>query len=409
MKLAILSDFHLGFAEGTERENECFEQAQQALQLAVDAKAELVLHAGDLFDDDVPSQETWERTFRLFSMLKGVKASAKIVREKEGKKEEFVFSHLPMIALHGTHEFRGKNLKNAIEVLESAGLLVHLHAATASVEDLVVHGLSGVPEKKALDALRMWNPCPVEGKKNLLMLHQSIKDFLPFDDEMIASISLSDLPEGFSLIVNGHLHWQSDEKMQGKRLIMPGSTVITQMKRLEAEKEKGIFVWDSSLNTLEFKPLPNQRKFVYKKLEFKEAGQEEIFGAVEKALESAIDGNFLQKPLVKIKLKGTLAKGVQQSDISFSKLLEQYGEKAIVSIGREFSAVSFAKKLEELRELQKSRKSIASMGLELLEKNLAQTDFKNAFDAREFFDLLEAGKVDEVVEKLSTAKAEQKA
>ncbi len=404
MKIAILSDFHLGFAEGTERAGESFEQAASALKLALEKGAELILHAGDLFDDDVPSQETWDRTFKLFSILNETKSSAVVVREKQGKKQEFHFSHIPVIAIHGTHEFRGKDLKNALDVLESAGLLVHLHAATAAVGQLVVHGLSGVPEKKALDALKLWNPRPRAGKKNVLLLHQSIKEFLPFDDEMIASISLADLPVGFDLIVDGHLHWKSEENLKEKKFLVPGSTMVTQMKRLEAEKEKGIFLWDTEINSIKFLPLPNQRKFLYRKLEFKDAGQEEIKQAVEKELAAILSQNFQQKPLVRIKLKGTLAKGLQHGDISFNELLERFREKAIVSIGRDFTTISFAKKLEELRQLQKSRKSITAMGLELLEKNLSQTDFNNAFDVREFFELLSAGKVDEAVKILSEQK-----
>ena len=401
MRVAILSDFHLGFAEGRERSEECFKQASQALKLALEGGAELIIHAGDLFDEDVPSQETWEKTFKVFAPLKTAKATAVVVKEKDGKKQEFHFPHIPLIAIHGTHECRGRDFKNALEVLESAEVLVHLHAATASMNDLVVHGLSGIPEKKALDALKMWDPKPLPGKKNVLVLHQSITDFLPFDDEMIASISLADLPAGFDLIVNGHLHWSDEQDLGGKKFILPGSTVMTQMKKLESERQKGIYLWDTESGATEFKVLPNQRKFFYKKLEFKEVGLETVLGEIDKELSALLSGSFEQKPVVKIKLKGTLAKGLKQSDLSLKPIVDKFGEKAIVAIDKNFTNVSFAKKLEELRAMQKSKKSITSLGLELLEKNLAQTSFKNAFDPREFFELLCAGKVDEVVEKLS--------
>ncbi len=401
MKVAILSDFHLGFAEGTERASECFDQAGQALKLAIENKAELILHAGDLFDDDVPSQETWEKTFRLFSMLNKAPADATVVKEKQGRQEEFGFSHIPLIAIHGTHECRGKGFKNALEVLEAAGILVHIHAATASFNGLVVHGLSGVPEKKALDALKMWDPKPIDGKKNVLMLHQSIKDYLPFDDEMIASISLADIPRGFDLAINGHLHWTSQEDLNGSRFIMPGSTVLTQMKRLESEKEKGIFIWDTESDSLEFVSLPAQRKFLFFKHKLEGATQELVEKAIESSMKEVLSNQFEQKPLVKIKLKGSLAKGLRQSDISLSKVLEPFCEKAIVFVDKEFETISFAKKLEELRAMQAGKKSISAMGLDLLEKNLAQTSFKNAFDVREFFQLFAEGKVDDAVERLS--------
>ena len=404
MKVAIFSDFHLGFAEGSERDSECFDQATQAIKLALASNPDLIIHAGDLFDKDVPSQETWERTFKVFAPLKKAKADATIVKEKNGKQEEIHFSHIPLVAIHGTHETRGKDFKNALEVLESAGILVHIHAETASFKDLVVHGLSGVPEKKSLDALRMWDPKPVPGKKNVLVLHQSIKDFLPFDDDMIATIGLEDLPTGFDLIVNGHLHWHNLQELHGKKFLLTGSTVTTQMKRLEAENEKGICLWDTDSGSVEFKPLPNQRKFFYKKLDFKDANTEQVLKAIEGELSGILSQQFSQKPLVKIKLKGTLEKGLKQTDLSFKEIIGKFSEKGIVSIDRNFEAVSFAKKLEELREMQKGKKSIASLGLELLDKNLSQTSFGDAFDVRDFFELLSNGKVDKVVEKLSSRK-----
>ncbi|MAG22228.1 MAG: hypothetical protein CL943_02905 [Candidatus Diapherotrites archaeon] len=399
MKVAILSDFHLGFGEGTERAEESFEQAASALRLALDNNAELILHTGDLFDEDIPSQETWDKTFKLFSILNEKKSDVLVVKEKKDEKKEFHFSHLPLIAIHGTHEYRGKELKNALEVLESAGLLVHLHACTATIGNLVVHGLGGVPEKKALDALKMWGPKPVEGKKNVILLHQSIKEFLPFDDDMIATISLADLPNGFDLVVNGHLHWTSEQNVAAGRFIMPGSTIITQMKRLEAEKGKGIFIWDTEADALEFLSIPNQRKFFYKKLEFKEAERDKIKARVEKTLEEILAPTFPQKPLVKIKLVGSLAKGLQQGDISLKQQTEKFKDKALISVSRNFEAISFAKKLEELRSLQKSRKSVTAMGLDLLEKNLSQTSFGNAFDPRDLFEMLAIGKIDKAVEK----------
>ena len=45
-------------------------------------------------------------------------------------------------------------------------------------------------------------------------------------------------------------------------------------------------------------------------------------------------------------------------------------------------------KIDELRALQQRRASVAELGLEILERNLAQTDFNDAFDPRELIELL---------------------
>jgi DNA repair exonuclease SbcCD nuclease subunit len=289
---------------------------------------------------------------------------------------------------------------------------VFLHAAKAFFEKggekIVVHGLSGVPEKKALDALKMWNPVPVEGACNILLLHQSIKEFLPFDDEMVASISLGDLPHGFDLVVDGHLHWASEQSLEGRRFLVTGSTVVTQMKKLEAKKPKGIFVFETGGKGLRFVPLPGQRAFLFEKLEFREAGLEQVRAVVEEAVSKMLSeaGGI---PLIKLKLKGSLAKGLANADVDLRPVEEKFREKALLFIDRDFEEFGFKQKLEQLRQAQLGSKSIAAMGLELLEKNLAETSFGGAFDVKRIFDLLEEGSIDKVVEILSEAKAPAKA
>ncbi|MBN2067917.1 MAG: metallophosphoesterase [Candidatus Diapherotrites archaeon] len=409
MRIAIASDFHIGFGKGTEREQEAFEQAKQAFELALKEKADLLLLAGDLFDSDVPSQEAWLEMFKLFSVLRGQKQSeiCKVKKIKNEKVENFLFSTIPVIAIAGTHEFRSKDFKNALDVLQEAGCLVYLHAAKAELElsgeKVVVQGLSGVPEKKALDALKMWGPKPVQGATNIVLLHQSIKEFLPFDDEMIASIALADLPSGFDLIVDGHLHWSSQENLEKKRFIVPGSTVITQMKKLESTKPKGIFLFESKENKLQFIPLPEQRQFLFEKLEFREARAEQIREAIGKRL-SGLLSNAKGKPLVKLKLKGSLAKGLTQADLDLREIRENFRENCIIAIDADFEQASFKQKLQELREAQLGKKSIAAMGFDLLEKNLQETQFKNAFDVKRIFDLLANNEIDKAVEVLSESK-----
>jgi len=408
MRIAIFSDLHIGFGKGTQRSEEAFGQAKQAFELALMEKADLILLAGDLFNEAVPSQEAWLDMFRLFSLVKEAKGKQrKLLYSKGAEKKGFLFDSIPVVSIAGTHEFRSRDFRNALEVLQEAGCLVYLHAAKAFFElggeTVAVHGLSGVPEKKALDALRLWGPKPESGAVNILLLHQSIKEFLPFDDDMIASIALADLPAGFDLIVDGHLHWASEQKLGEKRLLVAGSTVVTQMKRLEAEKEKGIFVFDSAKKGLSFVPLPNQRRFVFEKLEFKSAALERIKEAVEEKLSSIASKNP-GMPLVKLKLKGTLAKGLGEADVDLSAVKKRFSEKMLLFIDPDFEQADFRHRLEQLREEQLGKKSVSAMGFELLEKNLAETDFRDAFDVKRVFDLLAEGNIDKVVEILSEPK-----
>ncbi len=390
MKIAVVSDTHLGFSGKSERKNEALNNALQAFSLAVENKADLILLPGDIFDSKIPLIETWHDAFELFSVSRNTeKSRVKVLR----KEEEILFEGIPVIAIHGTHELRSKDFRNPLEVLEKAGFLFYVHANHLIVlkenEKIAVHGLGGVPEIKALDVLKLFNPKPIEGAKNFLLLHQSIKEFLPTSDEMSATLSISNLPKGFDLIINGHLHWHAEKFFEEGKLLMPGSTITTQMKKLESEKQKGIILIDSDSMKTDFLPLKNQRKLFYEKISFNEVFPEEVLEKLkQKITEFLSENNSDLIPLIRIKLNGTLAKGLNQSDVDINKILEEFQGKAFFSINKNFSSVEFKKRIQELREIHKTKKSVSALGLEILEKNLSETSFGNVFDVQRFFELL---------------------
>ncbi len=390
MKIALISDTHLGFGEKTAREKEALNNSLEAFALAIENKAELILMPGDLFDSKIPSLETWHSAFELFSVSRNAeKSPVKILKENN----ELSFSGIPVIAIHGTHEIRSKDFKNPIEVLKSAGFLFYVHAnyllVQKGTEKLAIHGLGGVPEKKALDVLKLYNPKPIQGIKNFLLLHQSIKEFLPTNDEMAATISLSNLPKEFDLVINGHLHWNSETNFEGGKLLIPGSTIVTQMKKLESTKPKGIVLIDSDSMELTFLPLKKQRKLFYEKIAFNEAFEDEILSKLNKQITVFLSENTSDlTPLIRIKLNGTLAKGLTQGDVDLNKVLKEFQGKAVFSVDKNFSSLSFKKRIQELRDLHKTKKSVSALGMELLEKNLAETSFDKNFDVQRFFELL---------------------
>lgn len=411
MKIAFISDLHLGFGKG-ERREDSFNQALQAFELALENNAELIILSGDLFDETIPSPETWHDAFVLFEKTKPLrKKSTKAVIEvfdRQGKKlNEFSLNEVPLLAIHGTHEFRGKDLKNALEILKASNNLIYLHAMKARIkinsEELIVFGLGGVPERKAKDVLNYWNPVPEKNLENILVIHQSLKEFLPFNDEAIASISLDDLPKGFQLIVNGHLHWHKEMKLDNERmLVLPGSTVITQMKKLESEQKKGFYLFDSKTNALQLIELPLQRTLFYKKIDLKNASPKQVLAETNSFIESCLKENKQAlKPLIRIKLTGSLAEGFHSSDVSLADLVNEFKEKAIISIDKDFSSKDFTQRILELRQLQEKKLSVTELGIELLEKNLDKTSFKG-IDARRLFDLLANDKIDEAIKLLKS-------
>ncbi|MEK6957988.1 MAG: metallophosphoesterase [archaeon] len=405
MKIAVFSDTHLGFDEKGERYSESFENLGQAIKIALQGEADFCVLCGDIFDAPVPSHNVLYRAIESFSLAKSGSSAASFVLEKNSEKKALQISGLPLITIHGNHEFRGKETKTALDVLNLSGLIVYLHAgkiiAEKGNERVCVFGLGAVPEKRALDVLHHWNPVPEKGACNLLLLHQTFKEFIVIDDEMVATLSLDDLPSGFDLIVNGHLHWANEQKLRETTFLLAGSTIATSIKKLECEKPKGVFFFDSASKELSFTPFPRQRKMFYHRVLLDSASQENVLGDCRSAIESDLREKQEMKPLIRINLKGTLKKGLSSADIDLKEITEAYSGRAFLSVSKNFLADSFRKKISELRELQKSRLSIAAMGFDILEKNLKETDFGGAFDLKEIFDLLAEDELEKALEKVS--------
>lgn len=409
MRLAFVSDTHLGFARGSVREGDAFFQFRQALEGIVSQKPDVIIHPGDFFDHKIPLQEVWDEAFQCLRIVQqGTQSQAKITHiARNGAAHPFHFQGIPLISIAGTHEYRSKDFKNALQVLHTANQLICLHASHAIIEKRVqkknemgevvgeemekvaVHGMSGIPEKRALEALRLYNPVPKENHHNILVLHQSIKEFLPSKDDMTATIGLSDLPNGFDLLVNGHLHWTTLTEWEDKRLLIPGSTVFTQMKRLESKKPKGFYIYDTQTKQLDFHSIPVQRKLYYHKLKFKNAHPDKVLQRCRELIEKDLLNTHELIPLYRLKLQGTLAKGYSQADVDVNKVITAFNEKAIFSIGKKINGEQFHLRLEELRELHLKQKSLAETGLELLEKNLQQTPFAERLRVKDLFELLE--------------------
>ncbi|MBI5553407.1 MAG: DNA repair exonuclease [Candidatus Diapherotrites archaeon] len=405
MKLGIFSDMHLGFGEKSPRYAEGFENARQAFEWCLEQRVDAIVIPGDIFDEPVPSVQTLEEAFAIFALARKGTSSVRVTHEGKDGVRDYSYSGIPVIVLSGNHDFKGKDYANVVDLLVEAGLALRLHASRAVIEKnaekTVLHGLSWVPDKHALEVLKLWNPQAVPGATNLLLLHQSFTEFLPFSDEMMATLSLHDLPEGFEWAINGHLHWRDRQEFNGKKFLLAGSTVATQVKKLEAGQPKGTYLLDTNSGEMTFFPFKRQRTLFYHPLSFEGAQPQEVLSQVRSGVESDLKGSFSMPPLIRFRLRGTLAKGVAASEVDVLKVLAEFEGKALFSVSRQMDSLSFSAKLSELRSAQAEKKSVNALGFELLQQNLAETDFADAFDVKEIFDLLSEKETDKVLERLS--------
>lgn len=397
MIIAVVSDFHFGYNE------DAFPQAHEAL-LDAKSRADVILAPGDLFDVRVPRQETLHEAVRAFQDGKGA-GSGIVQRIVESDDSQVERTDNPVIAIYGTHERRAKGLSNVIELFHTAGLLVNAHARKVFVEKRVgaeiqrvcVQAMGGVPEEMAAQALKLVDFAPVPGAFNVFMFHQSVRELIPQDETAMA---MADLPAGFDLYVNGHIHWRQELREGGKHLIIPGSTVVTQMKPPEANP-KGYYLFDTELKTLQFVEI-NSRPFFYEELSFKEASSSDVLARAEAALAEIAKKSYPVSPLVKLKLTGTLAKGLSSQVIDTTQLEAKYAGKLKLALDKQLGSLELKEKIELLRRMRNEKKSASDIAVEILkvrlkEKEITEDELPKSASG-ELLELLAEGEVDRALE-----------
>ncbi len=327
MKVAILGDFHFGYSRFYE---DSFVQAERAL-LEADKRADLILVAGDVFDTRVPKPEVMSRAISIFKKLTK-----------------------PVYMIHGTHERRPKGFVNPVELLCQIGLAKNVHGRNVVFEKdgdrVAVYGLGGVPEEYAKAAIESLKPKPLENAFNVFMFHQNIKEFM----EMVEhGLYMDDLPPGFDLYIDGHLHKFHHLVKGGKELIIPGSTLLTQIKR--EETDKGFVLYDTRDKTFEFIKIET-RPFYYVEAHSKEE-------AVSKL--SAID--MLKKPIVALELHFN-------ADESFKSRIKAYEDHCYLFVNYKTKDDEDSNSWESTMLPESS--SIREVANELLSKSLKRRKLK---------------------------------
>jgi len=398
MIISVLSDFHFGYSHSAETEEDCFDNAGEAMQKALDS--DLILIAGDIFDSRMPKTGVWAKAIKvLVKPLVAEYSGVKLVSTTKSLKEihKRTLQHIPVVAIHGTHERKGRDETNAVEALDNAGILLHLHCQTIVFEKdgtkVAIHGMSGVPERHAAEVMKQWSPKPVEGCYNILMMHQSIDPFV-YSPLEPPTISLQNLPSGFDLIIDGHIHGRVEDRTGGTKLIIPGSTVVTQLEKNEAENDKGFYKINLKENTIDFVPLENNRKFFYEELKVDAGAREKI----ESLVGSMLEKEFVKQPIIKVKIVG---KDVDVSEQDLRAVEKKYAGKAVLVFAKELESQEMAGKMEFMKNLREQKLSVEEIGLNLLRKNLDEMDFEKSFDYENAFSMLSEGEVERMFEILT--------
>ncbi len=378
MKLAIISDFHLGYGSGSELASDPFEALGEALDKAMGC--DLILVAGDLFDSRTPSTETLTRGMELLIKPLAAENGTRLVRGIGKNVEELTPLHqqgIPVVAIHGTHERRVRGLINPVQALEKAGFLIYLHCNGVILEkageQVCIQGMSGVPEQFSGAVLQRWNPRPQRGCFSIMMLHQSISPFI-YAEHLLP---LERLPKGFDLYVLGHVHESKKSSYSGSPLLIPGSLTTTQLTR-EAVAPKGFWIFDTKSGDAAFIPLEVQRRVYY----LEHQGSQE---RLEAELESLLEHPHKKKPLIRV--RGMVP--------DLPGLNSRFGDRTILSVRHETG-----EEKPQAVGIREHTISVQELGRKLLRQNLGEAGLEQEI-YEGVFDLLVHGKPEEALRLLS--------
>ncbi|MDE1798150.1 MAG: metallophosphoesterase [Candidatus Micrarchaeota archaeon] len=347
MKIAFVSDTHFGYPR---YEADASAQGRAAV-LDACSKADVLVLGGDIFDHRVPRLETLGEVANL------LQEAQKVLRAKwKGAADAPL-----VLGIHGTHERRAKDALNPIAMMAQLGLMADLHNQTTVIENggekVAFSGLGGIPDDLVKEALGRLSCKPAEGAANFFVFHQTMREFVPAAPNLA---SLEDLPPGYDWYLCGHLH--AKQEWLGGRLLIPGSTVMTQMKEEESQP-KGYYLIDTKDKKSEFVAI-RTRPFAVSELAFDKAQPADVRKKVEEEIRRLLAQKWDGKPILRIRLSGSLAPAAGDLDLGG---LDR--EEAFITIDNHIDGGSLAADLEKLKEERMHRATPRELGLSLLRQN----------------------------------------
>lgn len=392
MKVAIISDLHIGYERFYD---DAYEQAREAL-LEASKVADIILLPGDVFDKRAPKPEVIAQALGIFRELGSMQWKAKVEWLRgQGR----AYTSAPIVAISGTHERTAAGKENPLGLLALAGLVVDASESQVLVskgdEKVVVYGLGGLSEERVVEKLKELNPQPVEGAFNIFMLHQSIYEILPFDESFM---HYDDLPKGFDLYVCGHIHSRVKATVNGKLFLIPGSTVLTQLKEGEQER-KGFILFDTEKYSYEFVEIES-RPFIVKRLKFDNATIKDVRSACDNAIRECVESSK-KKPIVKLYLEGTFELG-GAGELGLRALIAKHANDAILEMDTSaLKEPEMERSIEGIRENSIDSVGIKDIGMQLLRNRLKELGFRENINVGELFEILsdqKTSKKDKIIE-----------
>jgi DNA repair exonuclease SbcCD nuclease subunit len=255
MKFAHIADNHLGYRQYGlyDREEDVFNAFNKNIDRIIEERVDFVIHSGDLFEMAKPSPHV----LLIFQEA--------LLRLKE--------ANIEVYAIAGNHDT--VMMKNAISpqnLSKSLGLkLIDYRNPYYIYDDVFIGGLtyhSNAYKDRLINGLKNLSKEAEDYKKRILVLHQGIDKFLPFQYEL----ELDEIPKNFNYYACGHIHNRIITDYGDGKLVYPGSTEILKKSEFRDYKEngKGFYLVDISGDVPEIEAINinPKREFIVKNIQY---------------------------------------------------------------------------------------------------------------------------------------------
>jgi len=141
-------------------------------------------------------------------------------------------------------------------------------------------------------------------------------------------LPISVLPKGYDLYLAGHIHRHLNREIGGYNIVMPGSTVRTQLIDSEVEADRRFWILDTDSGKLEEISIPTARKGRVVRVDVSGLTPAAARDRAAKEIASVL-AELPHDPLPIVKLVLT---GKSEGILDFSPLVDQFSGRAIVRV-----------------------------------------------------------------------------
>lgn len=266
MKIAVISDLHLGFRQygSIEREEDFYNQLFMVRDKINEKGADMVIIAGDLFDKPNPSPAA------INAYREGIgNLNADIIIATQGNHTMILRdNHYSIDEFFGEDEICGYYLLKDDTFTTDLFALSESDSLFSKYKDsrIIVDGITYRGNSKIEDFLEVQKKLAEKQykgvKTRILVVHQSFKEYCGFTGE---ELSIKDLDlKPYDYVICGHIHSRCDDMIGDTCFIQPGS--IERMNTTEAldemENGKGFYFIDTETKDVSFCQVECPRKFL---------------------------------------------------------------------------------------------------------------------------------------------------